>query len=64
MASATSVNINVFDVDGRIMCANNFNSLTQGRHFANINTATLSKGFYTVEINSLNGKSTKKLIVQ
>ena len=64
LALAINVNINVYDVTGRLINSNSFNSLSQGRHFANINTATLSKGFYTVEINSPNGKSTKKLIVQ
>ena len=64
LALATNVNINVYDVAGRLMNSNSFNSLSQGRHFANINTATLAKGFYTVEIQTANGNCVKKLMVQ
>jgi len=64
LTSETPVTIGVYDVTGKLISSENKGSLSAGRHFANINTTTLAKGFYTVGVQTNNGRSTTKLIVQ
>ncbi len=58
------ITISVNDVTGKLVYSENKGSLAQGRHFATVNTGALSKGFYTIAVQTVNGKSTAKLIVQ
>lgn len=60
----TAVTISVHDITGKLVYSENKGSLLHGRHFASINTAALTKGFYTITIQTINGKSSAKLIVQ
>ncbi len=64
LASETAVIISVSDITGKSVYSENKGTLTQGRHFAMINSASLSKGFYTVAVQTNNGRSTAKLIVE
>jgi len=64
LSAETSVTISVNDVTGKLIYSENKGSLAQGRHFASINTAALAKGFYTIGVQTKNGKNTAKLIVQ
>jgi hypothetical protein len=64
LSSEASVIIMVNDLTGKLVYSENKGSLAQGRHFACINTATLSKGFYTITIQTESGRNTAKLIVQ
>ncbi len=64
LSSETSVILSIYDVTGKLISSENKGSLSQGRHFANINTALLAKGFYSVSVQTNNGRSITKLIVQ
>ncbi|MES2590680.1 MAG: T9SS type A sorting domain-containing protein [Bacteroidota bacterium] len=64
LSSETPVTISVNNIAGKLIYSENKGSMVQGRHFANINTAALAKGFYTVTVQTKNGKNTTKLIVQ
>ncbi len=64
LTSETSVVISVYDITGKVISTENKGSLSQGRHFASINTSTLAKGFYTVTVQTNSGRSTSKLIVE
>lgn len=60
----TEVIINVNDITGKLIYSENKGTLAHGRHFATINTAVLANGFYTIAVQTKNGTSTTKLIVQ
>ena len=60
----TSVTISVTDVTGKLVYSENKGSLASGRHFATINSGALANGFYTIAVQTKNGTSTAKLIVQ
>ncbi len=64
LSSETEVTINVNDVTGKLVYSENKGTLAYGRHFATINTAALANGFYTIAVQTKNGTSTTKLIVQ
>lgn len=64
LTAETEVTINVNDVTGKLVYSENKGSLAHGRHFATINTAALANGFYTIAVQTKNGTSTTKLIVQ
>lgn len=64
LSAETELSISITDVTGKLVYSENKGTLTRGRHFANINTAALANGFYTVAVQTKNGKSTAKLIVQ
>lgn len=64
LTSETEVTINVNDVTGKLVYSENKGTLAHGRHFATINTAALANGFYTIAVQTKNGTSTTKLIVQ
>jgi hypothetical protein len=64
LTTETEVTITVCDVTGKLVYSENKGKLQQGRHFATINTATLSKGFYTVGVQTANSRNTTKLIVK
>ncbi len=64
LTSETSVAITVYDVAGKAVYSENEGTLSRGRHFAQINTAALAKGFYTVTVQTSTGRSTAKLMVK
>lgn len=64
LTAETNIIITVYDVTGQMVYSQNEGNLTHGRHFANINTSTLSKGFYSVTVKSNNGFSAVKMIVK
>ncbi len=64
LSSETIVTIDLYDVAGRLVATESKGEQVQGRHFAHINTADLSKGFYTVKVSTSFGQSTSKLIVR
>lgn len=64
LSAETLVTITVNDIAGKLVYTENKGSLAQGRHFATINTSVLANGFYTIAVQTKNGKSTVKLIVQ
>jgi hypothetical protein len=64
LAAETTVTINVYDVTGKLVNTISKGNQAQGRHFANINTSELAKGFYTVSVQTATGLSTAKLIVK
>lgn len=64
LMTASTVAISVFDVTGKEVYAENKGTLPNGRHFAQINTANLAKGFYTVSVQTTTGRSTIKLLVK
>lgn len=64
LTSETAVTINVYDVAGKLVSTVSEGEQAQGRHFAHINTSSMSKGFYTVNVVTSFGQSTSKLIVK
>lgn len=64
LSAETDVTIRINDVTGKLVYSESKSSLNQGRHFTMVNTSALAKGFYTVAVQTNNGKSTTKLIVQ
>ena len=64
LSAETDVTICINDVTGKQVYSESKGSINQGRHFTFINTSALAKGFYTVAVQTNNGKSTSKLIVQ
>jgi subtilisin-like proprotein convertase family protein len=55
-----TLNLNVYDLNGRVLIAESFNS--QQRKI--VNTANLTTGIYFVELNSGTQRSVKKLIIK
>jgi len=64
LTSQTDVTIAIYDVTGKLIESQSKGTLASGRHFSNINTANLAKGFYTVKVSTSFGQSTSKLIVK
>jgi len=64
LAASANVTINVFDVTGKVVYSESKGTMPNGRHFAQINTSMLAKGFYTVSVQTNNGTSTAKLLVK
>lgn len=64
LATDTEVLVTVTDITGKVIYSENKGKLQQGRHFAMINTASLSKGFYTLAVQTNSSRNTTKLIVK
>ena len=64
LTAETTVTINLYDVTGKLVATESKGEQPNGRHFANINTSSVAKGFYTVKVVTNNGQSTSKLIVR
>jgi len=64
LSSEMQVTMSINDITGKLIYSESKGSLTQGRHFAMINTSALAKGFYTIALQTKNGMNTTKLIVQ
>ena len=64
VSSETSVVVNVYDITGKLILSENKGTVSQGHHTSVINTSVLAKGFYTVSVQTNNGRSIVKLIIQ
>ncbi len=64
LSSETSVLISLFDIAGKLVYSENKGTMAQGRHFDNMNIASLAKGYYTINVQTNAGNSVVKLIVQ
>ncbi|CAN5388275.1 hypothetical protein BH10BAC1_BH10BAC1_06760 [soil metagenome] len=64
LTSDSDVTVSLYDVTGKLISSESKGEQAHGRHFAHINTSSLSKGFYTVKVVTANGQSTSKLIVR
>jgi hypothetical protein len=60
----SSVDVNIRDMNGRVVATPFNGELFAGRNTINLPVAKLAKGFYAVEITTPTGVVTKKLVVQ
>ena len=58
----STVMINVYDINGRIVYANTPNDLPAGKHVLQLNTDKYQAGTYTVEV-MVNDNKTRQLII-
>jgi hypothetical protein len=59
-----SAKINLFDIAGKSIYAENLGNLNQGNYNRQINLAGLAAGAYQLQISTSNGVATKKVIIQ
>jgi hypothetical protein len=64
LQNATTVNIKVYDVTGKLVANQAKDVQAQGFHTESINTSNLNSGFYTISVETKEGRSTTKLIVK
>ncbi|MEI6489809.1 MAG: T9SS type A sorting domain-containing protein [Bacteroidota bacterium] len=64
LKSQSFVKLSVFDISGKLVFTQSNDTMTQGQHSTVLNTSEFAKGFYTLTIQSTDGISSVKLIVQ
>jgi hypothetical protein len=64
VTAETEAVMSVYDLAGKLVYSENKGTMAAGTHFATVNTAVLAKGFYTVTLQTNNGRTTAKLIVE
>lgn len=64
LASASNVNIDVYNMIGQSVYAKDFSNLASGDHHFTINTSSYKSGIYFISINAGDYKVTRKLIVE
>lgn len=64
LSKDATVTINIYDVTGQLVTSVDKGTQSQGRHFTNVNTAAMAKGFYTISVQTSLGNSNTKLIVK
>lgn len=57
------LNIEIYDLTGKMIMNQNHNNLYNGSYSFNLNTADLTNGIYLVNINTANGSKMMKLII-
>jgi len=62
--SASKVEVNVYDVMGKLVLANNYGQQTSGNHTYKINTSSLPAGVYVFNVKAGGSQTTKKVIVK
>ena len=62
--SASKVEVNVYDVMGKLVLANNYGQQASGSHIYKINTSSLPAGVYVFNIQASGSQTTKKVIVK
>jgi hypothetical protein len=62
--SASKVEVNVYDVMGKLVSANNYGQQASGSHIYKINTSSLPAGVYVFNIQASGSQTTKKVIVK
>jgi len=58
------VTITIYDIAGKVVSTEAKGTQAAGHHFTVINTAAMANGFYTIAVQTNNGRSTSKLIVK
>lgn len=64
LAASSNVTITIYDVTGKVVASENKGSQSAGRHFHMMNTAEMANGFYTVTVQTNNGRFNTKMIVK
>ncbi len=64
LASASNVNIDVYNMIGQSVYAKDFSNLASGDHHFTINTSSYKSGIYFISVNAGDYKVTRKLIVE
>lgn len=60
----SDVTVNVYDIAGKLVLSEVKKTEAQGFHKVSLNNNDLAKGFYTVSVQTVKGRSTAKLIVK
>jgi hypothetical protein len=63
LAVEGDLNIEIYDLTGKMIMNQNHNNLYNGSYSFNLNTADLTNGIYLVNINTANGSKMMKLII-
>ncbi|MEI8279370.1 MAG: T9SS type A sorting domain-containing protein [Bacteroidota bacterium] len=63
LKNASNVQVEVYDVMGRVVVTAANETMSAGQHFVNVSTANLAAGIYTVKIQTENGNVTDRLSV-
>jgi len=61
--SASKVDVNVYDVMGKLVMNNNYGQQSTGSHTYKINTSSLPEGVYIFKVQAGGSQTTKKVIV-
>lgn len=64
LTSESSVVLNINDVTGKLIYTENQGMSAQGNHKSTLSVSSLAKGFYTITVQTSNGVSVSKLIVE
>jgi Secretion system C-terminal sorting domain/Cleaved Adhesin Domain len=64
LKNSSEVAITIYDITGKVVYTENKSSMTAGRNFSMINTAKFAKGYYSVALQTNEGRGVSKLIVK
>ena len=63
LTNSSKVEVNVYDVMGKLVMNSNYGQQSTGIHSYKINTSSLTKGVYLFNVKAAGGQTTKKVIV-